>query len=444
MSATPLFTSPSPSQSEKINGHFELLARLLVSVQLKRSARLCDFLRYIWQRSLQEDCDQIHEQEIGTQVFGRLDGYDTTADNIVRVSATDLRKRIKNYFEQDGAQEPFIVEIPRGSYKIAFHQRPLPPEVASAAVEEKLSPVHAENNAETRGIRASWLVCGLLIIALTTCCIYLWVQNHALRQSLYAWQTMPAMRSLWSDIFATRQETDVVLADPTLALVEDITHEQIPLNTYLSNNYLNSLHDSALSLERQKDIEMVTSRGFGSLGDFHVAQRLAALDPTAKRIILFSARDYRAQKLKDDNVILIGSKKSNPWVNLFEGNMNFTLAYDQNRAATEVHNRAPMAGEQAVYIPPAGAEPASGYAIIAYLPNPEQKGRVILIEGTVSEATAAAGDFLTSEERLSGLQELFHVKRLPYFEILLKTTHVNGTPLDANVIAYRISSEPKR
>jgi hypothetical protein len=444
MSSTRLFTSSSPNQSIKVNGHFELLARLLVSAQLKRSTRLCDFLRYIWQRSLQEDCSQIHEQEIGTQVFGRADGYDTSADNIVRVSATDLRKRIKNYFEQDGAQEPIIVEIPRGSYKIAFHQRPSLPDIALVAEDEKKTPVHEGNNTEVHGKWMPWFVCGLLLLVLAICCAYLWVQNQTLRRSLYAWQTMPAMRLFWSEIFAARPETDVVLADPTLALIEDITHEQIPLNTYLSNNYPNYLHDSTLSLERQKDLEMVTSRGFGSFGDFHVAQRLVALDPTAKKIVLFSARDYRAEKLKDDNVILIGSKKSNPWVDLFEGNMNFTLAYDSNRAITEVINRVPMAGEQAVYIPPTGAEPVNGYAIIAYLPNPEQKGKVILIEGTVSEATAAAGDFLTSEERLSSLQELFHVKRLPYFEILLKTTHVNGTPLNASIIAYRVSPGSKR
>ena len=80
---------------------WELLQRVVTSPQLKRAARMREFLLFVGQRSLREGAAQIHEQEIGSVVFGRPAGYDTSADNIVRVNATDLRKRVDDYFATD-------------------------------------------------------------------------------------------------------------------------------------------------------------------------------------------------------------------------------------------------------------------------------------------------------------------------------------------------------
>ena len=46
-------------------------------------------------------------------------------------------------------------------------------------------------------------------------------------------------------------------------------------------------------------------------------------------------------------------------------------------------------------------------------------------------------DFLLSEDRLSSFQKTLHVTQFPYFEVLLKTSQVKGTPLTATVEAYR-------
>src|SRR5580692_10542501 len=94
-----------------------LIERVAASDQFSRSARLRDFLLYVGRQSIKEGCHEIHEQEIGAKVFGRPESYDRTSDNIVRVNATELRKRIESYFALDGAREALIFEIPRGSYK---------------------------------------------------------------------------------------------------------------------------------------------------------------------------------------------------------------------------------------------------------------------------------------------------------------------------------------
>jgi len=100
-----------------------LLERIVNSPRFQRAARLREFLLYVGRRSIREHCDQINEQEIGTEVFGRPPNYDTNIDNIVRVNATEVRKRVEAYFEAEGAREPVILEIPRGSYKPVFRNR---------------------------------------------------------------------------------------------------------------------------------------------------------------------------------------------------------------------------------------------------------------------------------------------------------------------------------
>jgi hypothetical protein len=426
-----------------------LLERVVASPQLSRAARMREFLLYVGRRSLKEGCDQIPEQEIGSAVFGRPPSYDTNADNIVRVNATDLRKRVEAYFEADGAQETVILDIPRGSYKPVFHYRSTPPQSVEPGIEPSILPTAPATGvsaaalpdlhpASPRGShRRPLVLSGLLIAALAVACGVLLVQNHAMRRSLYAWRSTPAVNSFWSEILNARPNTDVILADTSFALIEDITKKSIPLNDYLSRSYITQLQSQDLSQDRRDDLMMIGQRNNGSLGDFHAAQRIMGLDPFTNKMHLYDARDYMPTLLRQDNVVLIGARKSNPWEDLFVGSLNFTVEYDPDRHVNYVKNHAQASGEQAIYTSAPASEPNSGYSVVAYLPNPDQGGKVLILAGTDSQATEGAGEFLTSEDSLKNFKNQLHVSTLPYFEVLLKTTHLNGTPMDAKIVAYR-------
>jgi hypothetical protein len=104
-----------------------------------------------------------------------------------------------------------------------------------------------------------------------------------------------------------------------------------------------------------------------------------------------------------------------------------------------VVNRAPQPGEATQYLVADGAKPAgTGYAVIAFMPDLSGKGKTLVIEGTDSQATGAAGDFITSEDSLAQLEKKFPSGTIPYFEVLLRTVQLSGTPLHGEVIAYRI------
>ena len=174
-------------------------------------------------------------------------------------------------------------------------------------------------------------------------------------------------------------------------------------------------------------------------GGFTIARHLSDLDPLNNRIHVYFARNYMASLVKRDNLILFGASLSNPWMELFEDRLSFVVERKQDSEQTPgaahayVVNRSPAAGEQATYTPSA----TMGYCTVAYLPNPERNGKVLLIQGTTSEAAQGCGDFLLSESQLSNFQKKLNAARFPYFEVLLSTSQMLDVPLSTRIVAYR-------
>jgi hypothetical protein len=113
----------------------ELVARLVASKHFRRSERHCAFISYVCNVALTEAGREIRETEVGWKVFGRPAGYDTAQDNIVRVNASEVRHRLKEYFQGEGMQEPLGLEIPRGSYRPVFARRSMLVEIQDAFVQ---------------------------------------------------------------------------------------------------------------------------------------------------------------------------------------------------------------------------------------------------------------------------------------------------------------------
>lgn len=94
--------------------------RVAASPSFSKSARLHDFLLYVCEKALSGHAGEIREQLIGVEVFNRKPDYNPGEDNIVRVEARELRKRLDRYFTGNGAREPFRIRIPKGSYVPVF------------------------------------------------------------------------------------------------------------------------------------------------------------------------------------------------------------------------------------------------------------------------------------------------------------------------------------
>jgi len=426
-----------------------LLERIATSSQLRRATRLQELLYYLGKRSLKDHCETVHEQTVGVEVFGRPEGYDTSADNIVRTSVSELRKRIDAYFSAEGAGEALTMEIPRWSYVPAFKQRlvqaPALPELASPVV----TPVPESPEARvevpavpTRNSKAPWvalIAVAAIAVLLGLGCLFFWnryrvasAQYETLRHSLFAWQYEPSVAEFWTSFLTAKPDTDIVVADASFGLLQDINKKSFSFDDYLNHSYVSELQARHLSPDLHAVLGRIAAWNLGSPDEFMLARRILALDPLGQNIHVYSARNYMPALTKRDNVILIGGNISNPWDDLFEDRMNFTVKFEPD-GSIMVANRAPAAGEQATYSQTDSVQ----YCVVSYLPNPDHSGVVMLIEGTDAEASEAAGDFLMSDEQLSSFKKLMRVDKFPYFEVLLKVSSVPGTPLTASVEAFR-------
>ena len=436
-------TSPPPDFSQA--DQEALIGRVVASSHFRRASRLRDFLLFVGQRAMQKGHTPIHEQEIGAAVFERPEVYDTSVDNIVRVNATELRKRLELYFSTEGAHEPVVIEMARGSYTLQFRQRPIvvepfepppPPSPESTTHRPKHQDV-TQAVAAGRSQPAGWLSPAIAIFFLLASAFLLW-QNVRLQHDLSPWRSGSALRSFWSEFLGNGQEVDVVLADTSFALAEDMEGRSIPLTSYLNYDYKRFDNLPTLSADKRDDIQIALDRNNGSVGDYIVAQRIIALDHATNALKLKFAREYSSEAIKTNSVVLIGSRQSNPWVELFGNRMNFSMDYDPVHHQSSIRNRQPRQGEESVYIRSGGTSRNEGLSLISFMPDLSGTGSALIIQGTDSQATRAAGEFVTNDTTLADFLQRIKATRFPYFEILLKNSQLTGTPLRSQILAYRI------
>lgn len=430
----------SPSVEERR----ALIDRVVASDQFSRSVRLRDFLLYVGKKSLKEGSPNIHEQEIGAKVFGRSDSYDCSADGIVRVNATELRKRIESYFESAGVNEPLVFEIPRGSYRPVFRWR-LPKTTEQEMPDPEKSPdvtppIGTDTVVHNRPRFFANAIWALVSLSLAAACAVLLHQNRAMYTALSPWEGKPAVAAFWTGFLRPDQRIDVVLPDDSASVVEDISGRPNTLGDYLSRNY-DWIEASNMSADRKKDLFQILNHNLVTFGAVRAAQLMLNEVPSSYPRYMTLSRYYTTDEIKRDNVILVGGKKAVPWDDLFDDEVNFLTDYDDVHAHGFVRNRHPKAGEQMIYNPIPVPGSLMAYSVIAYLPNPSGTGNAIILAGTDSDATDAAAEFLTSEEQMERLRGLFHSNRFPYFEALLKTSRLNGTSFNAEIVAYRTHPE---
>ena len=112
----------------------EQLERVLASELFRSAGRHSRLLRYLVERTLAGEGDQLKEYVLGTEVFDRSDSYDPRTDSIVRVEARRLRSRLEDYYRGPGTSDPMVITVPRGSYLPVFTVAAAPAAVTTPTV----------------------------------------------------------------------------------------------------------------------------------------------------------------------------------------------------------------------------------------------------------------------------------------------------------------------
>jgi hypothetical protein len=431
----------------------------------KGSHRSGQFLQYIIDQAIAGHFDSLKERVIGMELFGRSPSYDTGDDAIVRVTASDVRKRLLQHYGRYGVTSEFRISLPSGSYIPEITRGPigeagsldelthipgtaLKPDGSSTTHQESapvpVGPVagfptlpHLDTTPSKNFSNVRWLVFGTVALALN---LALWgiLWNRPLRR-----ESLPISVLPWSALFSPTHATHLITSDPTMVDIQEITGSQISVSDYANRNYIPE--PNKLTPDKDMICHLIL-RGENSAAavDAPIAVSISGLSKTnSTKMDVHAARSIQFTDLKtEDNFIFLGSPKSDPWFSLFSDQLDFRFVFDSETGQEIIRNVHPRPNEQQSYIPTAiGGATGDSFAIIALVRNPDQNGQVLLLAGANSEGTGAAGRLATDLPRFS---DTLHQCGIPpsgpiqHFEILLHLNTMAGSPNKVDVVACHI------
>jgi hypothetical protein len=414
---------------------WQLVQRIVASPPLHKSGRLRDLLEYVTNQTIRGHAQGLTEQHIGEAVFHKPIGYSPLEDSSVRVHARQLRLKLHEYFDGVGRDEPLVVEIPKGSYIPVFR--------LANGVESRRGPAVTPVDPTASGrnrIALPWVLCGVLAVV----CGALLVSSQRGSKA----NDVDGGNPPWpfTQIFDTRHQTVIVVADGNYGMLRILTGQRGSLEEYLNRDSLQSAAGKKLGRAGSGFVGYVSDSTLTSFADVADAVSLVKIAGSLqKQVTVRSAKDMRIRDLDHQNYVLIGSPASNPWVSLFQDKLNFRESEAEvGKSVKAFVNIKPLPGEQAQYegLRWTGSE-GEDYATIALLPNITQDGSVLILQGLQQEGTEAAGRFLADAEnrrqilRALGIPLTERIAGNVWFEALIRSRTVSGSPNSTALVGIR-------
>lgn len=419
------------------------LAEILESHPFRTSRQCQDLLRYIVQHSLAGEEESLRERVIGVEVFGRKPDYDQASDPVVRIRASDIRKRLALYYAQttEGAA-PVKITIPCGSYKAGFviswtdapetkeEQRPTPeptegfiPFGSKIVIQNPAQPKKAPLFEESKDKSQKRFPRLLLPIATTILLLVI---------ATFAALTTPrqtAIKRFWAPVIQDSHNSLIYAGGNTLYMLSP---------GYISkyrSDHRNSTQDAA-----ERDREPIlrhedTVHGddiirladtYVSIGDVAASAKIASyLSVEKKAYDMRFNQDISMGDLRQGPVILIGAF-NNPWTLKLTDNLRFVFG-----PGLQIRDRF---DPRRTWRPGQGA--TEDFAVVSRVLNSKTGQTIITAAGLGQAGTWAAGEFLTSPKSIEAVaMEAPKGWESKNTQIILHTTIINGSPSAPEVVA---------
>ena len=412
------------------------LNEIVRSAPFKGSKRSQDFLKHVVETALLGRLELLKERTIGVELFGRPPHYDTGEDAIVRVTASDVRRRLGHYYGELEGKPEFRIDLPLGAYVPEFRCLSEVEPVASLAPQPlpDIRIRRAQSGAQTRSLYPLAL---LVVIALLIASILFRFPNT---ETVFS----SANKAPWAALLNGATPLTIVTSDTDLLQIEDITHHVVSLDQYMNRKYVTQ--PEALDENTRRICSMLRGDHAPTI-DAEMALNIVNLaHPRAQQFRVRPARSLSFTDIQtDDNFVFFGSPRSDPWVSLFNEQLDFSFKYDDDRKGEIIVNRHPRAGELPVYVPTVrrGAF-GDAFAIAAFLQNPRQKGNVLIFAGSTGEATFEAGRLMTDFPALNETLRRGGISASDarqHFEMLLRLNTIGGSTHNSEVLAvHRLPS----
>jgi hypothetical protein len=418
--------SVTPIQLDEKNARLEQVHKLMNSRVLHGSESLCKMLQYLANQATHHPGTSVKEYQIATEVFGRPPDFDPHLDSTIRVQAGRLRSKLGEYYAGEGAHDPIVVELPKGSYALSFHDRAH----RSRQNDENAayqSPVEIAIAAQP--VR-KWFATVIALSVVLAAVVAVATDRFLIRRAAQAQLSsnvanIPvALDVFWRGFLTGTQEPWVIFSNAAFVGWPDS-----------GMRYYDSSRDS-----RTRVLDYYT--GVGEVLAVHALDKAFAQlhqGIRVKRGSLFSLDDA-----KNNDLIFIGSPIENLTLLEIPSTQDFVfkkITSGVSEGAIKIINVHPEPGESREYLPTPRPEPlAEDYAVVALKRGLDPAHSMLFLAGTTTFGTQAAVEYVsqkTSVEELLRRLSISESRELKPFEAVIRVKVARGVPVGTELVSLR-------
>src|SRR5580698_4836493 len=97
--------------------------RILQSKLFRTSEVLCHLFLYLANKSIEGAAEDLKEYTIGLDALGKPTSFDPRSQSVVRMHTARMRQKLSEYYRTEGADDPIVVEMPKGGFRVTFELR---------------------------------------------------------------------------------------------------------------------------------------------------------------------------------------------------------------------------------------------------------------------------------------------------------------------------------
>jgi hypothetical protein len=360
------------------------VTRILHSPQFRRAPKLQRFLELVCEYHFKNRTDQITEFAIATQAFGKNPNFDPAEDSLVRVQAREIRRRLREYYQNEGKSSHLILDIPVGHYAPVFT-----PVKTPAAVLRRMP-----------AIRSAWLVLAGTVLA----CAVLLIAADQERRLLVR--------------VASAAGRSTALSAPLAGLWNRFLDSDVPTLLVVSNP------DVGECTQQQKQSSAGCPDEYTGMGEAVAIHLITNIFRSTKQtLIVKPSRIVTADDIKRYNLVLVGGKSVNVWTRRLGEDLSLTDPNSSEQYQTVLDAKT--------------GQITRDRAIVALRKLPATGRWVLFLWGRHSQGTHAAAEASTDDRFLAQLKW----PASPYpdsFHVLVGVSVNDGIPQRPEPVAVRV------
>ena len=405
------------------------IERILRSDTFRNSESLRRLLRYLAEKSATGEANQLKEYAIGLDAFSKPPSYDPRQDSIVRLQVGRLRQRLEDYYRSEGKDDPILIELPKGHFRLNANQRDsnvdLQPEPLPLATPEI-------------GFRY-WrqLAIGLAVALATFAAAGAYLATRTVHPSVDAgirnlWT--PELKILWQPFLASNRPLIVSAGAPMFVRMGRTLVRDLSLNRWEDVSKSHSITAIRAALDH---IDIFADYHYAPFGEVSSAFRLGRLLATRELNVSFAKTVQLSwQQLADNNVLIIGSPS-------FLAQLRGMPAKEPFRLEPGgVRNLDPKPGEPAFFSDYLSLEAEDGevYGLITRMPGPLGNSEVASFTSNQTPGRMAGVEWFTDGALAKTLVSKLKkpTGEIPrYYQVLLKVNYKDGIPIETSYVTHR-------